>query len=193
LIEPIKLSENIIIKSGGNDKDNNLEFFFVNKLILRKDGGVLIFGENQKTIYRRSVYSGSRRFNVNDPGNYRNLTDYYHENLFILNINPDGTLAWDETLHKKQYSQDDGGYFSSYFVFKTPSRLRVLYNDEIKANSTMSEYVLDPLGHLERNSVLSTEYQNLRLRVKDAIQINNEEILIPSEKSGKINLVKIKF
>jgi hypothetical protein len=195
LIEPITISSNMFLKAQGkvnNDKPQ-LESFFINKLLLRKDGGVIIFGENQRTVYRRSVYSNNRQFGFRDPGSYRNLTDYYHENIIVLNINPDGTKAWEEILPKQQYSQDDGGYFSSYFVFTTPSRIRVLYSDEIKANSTMSEYVIDPLGHFERNSVLSTEYQDLRLRIKDATQISNSEIVVPSEKSGKINLVKIKF
>jgi len=83
--------------------------------------------------------------------------------------------------------------YSSFFIFKTPSRIRLLYNDEIKNSNTVSEYLIDPMGNFERRSVLSTEYQNLKLRFKDAIQTGTSSLIIPSEKSSKINLVRIDY
>ena len=96
-------------------------------------------------------------------------------------------------MYKKQFSQDDNAIYSSYFLYTTPSRIKLVYNDEIKTNNTVSEYVLDPLGNFERKSVLSTQYQNLKLRFRDAIQISPNEIIIPSESTNKINLVKIEY
>jgi len=83
--------------------------------------------------------------------------------------------------------------FSSYFLFKTPSRLRIIYNDEIKRNNTVSEYVMDPLGNFERNSLLSTEYQKLKLRFRDAVQTSSNTLLVPSERNFKLSLVKIEY
>ena len=68
-----------------------------------------------------------------------------------------------------------------------------MYNDEIKNNNTVSEYVLDPLGNTERKSVLSTEYQNLRLRFSQAIQTGSASLIVPSEKNWKMNMVKIEY
>ena len=65
---------------------------------------------------------------------------------------------------------------------KTPSRLKLVFNDEIKNNNTVSEYILDPLGRFNRNSLLSTDYQNLKIRFADAIQISSNEFLAPIEK-----------
>ena len=69
----------------------------------------------------------------------------------------------------------------------------MIYNDEIKSNNTVSEYVLDPLGNYKRTSVLSTEYQNLKLRFQDATQISSTELLVPSQKNYDLSLVKIDF
>jgi hypothetical protein len=123
----------------------------------------------------------------------RGFVDYYHEDLLILSMNKSGAEEWKKILFKKQFSQDDDGVFSSCFVFKTPSRIRLVYNDEIKTHNTVSEYVLDPAGNYERNSVLSTEYQNLKLRFRDAVQISPVSFIVPSEKNYKINMVRIDY
>ncbi len=193
-IKEYRLSEDIVKRVNGSAYNKRKDIFHYDftDLLFREDGGVMLIAEYSKIIYRRSSYGGRGRRFGNEMG-FRNLTDYYNENLLLFNIDPSDKISWETVLHKKQYSQDDGGFFSSYFAYITPSRIRLLYNDEIKANSTVSEYVLDPLGNFERNSVLSTEYQNLRLRIQDAIQISPNEIIVPSEKSNKLKLVKISF
>lgn len=136
---------------------------------------------------------------MSNPAQFHNgvpmsgYVDYYNENLIVLANYPDGNEQWKKVLYKKQFSQDDNSIYSSFFLFKTPSRLRLLYNDEIKSSNTVSEYLMDPLGNYERKSVLSTEYQNLKLRFRDAIQTSSTSIIVPSERSSKIYLVKIEY
>ncbi|MEZ5048500.1 MAG: hypothetical protein R2766_02490 [Saprospiraceae bacterium] len=193
-IIPIPISDQMLYLANGKpDKPEEvIKDYYIKDFFFREDGGVLLIFEYEKVVYRRANYAGTRFYGDNLLG-YSNMTDHYHENLILINLNPDLTQNWEKLLFKKQYSQDDDGYFSSICTFITPSRLRFLYNDEIKNFSTVSEYVLDPFGNVERNSVLSTEYQDLRLRINDALQLNNSEILVPSEKSGKLNLVKISY
>ena len=105
----------------------------------------------------------------------------------------EGLTDWHRVFYKKQFSQNDGGIFSSFFPFITPSRLRLIYNDEIKSNNTVSEYILDPQGNYKRTSVLSTEDQDLKLRFTDAEQISSTELIVPSQKNYELNLVKIDF
>ena len=119
--------------------------------------------------------------------------DYFFEDVVAISVHPDGQEHWRRVLFKKQFSQDDAAIFSSYFLMKTPSRLKLVFNDEIKNNNTVSEYILDPLGRFNRNSLLSTDYQNLKIRFADAIQISSNEFLAPSEKNRKLSLVKITY
>jgi len=172
-------------------KIKELENFIIKDVIVRNDGGVIIVSEMVKEFTRRSQMNTPGQFGDYFPP--RGFIDYYHEDLILLATYADGKEHWKKILFKKQFSQDDDGIYSSYFLFKTPSRLRLIYNDEIKNANTVSEYVLDPTGDAERKSVLSTEYQNLKLRFRDAIQIGSQSIIVPSEKSWKINLVKIDF
>jgi len=172
-------------------KAKEISDYRIKDILVRNDGGVIIISELVKEFTRRTQMIAPNQFGDYFPA--RGLVDYYHEDIILLSTFPDGKEHWRKILFKKQFSQDDNGIYSSYFVFKTPSRIRLIYNDEIKNSNTVSEYVFDPLGQFERKSVLSTDYQNLKLRFRDAIQIGPSNLLVPSEKNSKINLVRIDY
>ena len=162
----------------------------VQKVVLRRDGGILILGERVRTFER----TGARSVRATGPGGVRQyITDYYFEDLFVISVHPDGSEHWHKVLHKKQYSQDDNAIYSSFFLAKTPQALRLLFNDEIKAESTVSEYIIDGGGGTDRNSVFSTQDQALRLRFRDAVQVAANELVVPSERRSKLQLVRVRY
>lgn len=160
----------------------------VKQLIMRQDGGALLIVERSHQLQRGA--SAGRGF---WRDGMRLVIDYYFDDVFVLGFQPDGRPQWKTVLHKKQYSQDDEGTFSSYFLFLNSDKMRFLFNDEIKYENTCSEYVLSPRGDFDRNSLLTTVNQNLRLRFRDAIQLNAGECVIPSEFRNKLRLVLLKW
>ncbi|MBK8879713.1 MAG: hypothetical protein IPN74_14610 [Haliscomenobacter sp.] len=182
--------DDFVDRLAGKEQRNNrgLEEIEVRDLVLRNDGGLLIIGEENKNYYRRMTTAN--RSMVYDNMS-RSVVDYFYEDLFILAFYPDGNLHWNTILHKKQYSQDDEGVFSSYFLFKTPAFLRLIFNDEIKFENTVSEYVLRGTGQFDRNSILSTENLQLRLRFREGVQTSPERILVPSERRGRLRIARI--
>lgn len=168
-------------------KAKGLPEISVQEVVLRRDGGALLIGERNRMFERggnsRTYYDGINRF----------MVDYYFDDLLIASFHPDGELYWKTILHKKQYSQDDNGMYSSYFLFKTPSSLRFLFNDEIRHENTVSEYILTGRGNYDRNSVLSTENLDLRLRFRDALQTASNTLIVPSERRNRLKLVKMEF
>lgn len=173
-------------------KTNALNDLIIKDLVLRDDGGLLYFFESYKEFARRSTY---RNYSRRESALYGNQgwVDYYNEDIIIVSTHPDGKEHWKQVLHKKQFSQDDEAIFSSYYIFKTPSRIRLIYNDEIAKSNTISEYLLDPLGRYERRSLLNTEYENLRIRFNDALQLSSNSLVVPSQQSYNLNLVKISY
>jgi len=154
-----------------------MENFLISDVIWKNDGTPILVMEVSYDAYRRpgGVFSytseTSRRGQATNTGSW---SDHYRDDLLLISL-------------------DREGAFSSFYPFLTPSRLRIIYNDEIKTNSTVSEYILDGSGNYKRSSVLSTEYQELRLRFLDAEQISSTELLVPSQNSFNVNLVKIDF
>jgi len=155
----------------------------------RRDGGILLIGEQNKK-YERNI-SGGRPSLAGYGGRF--ITDYYFDDLFMISIHPDGKTHWESILYKRQYSQDDDAVFSSYLLLKTPTALRMLYNDEIKYENAVFEYVINGSGEVDRNAVLNTESQQLQLRIKDGIQVGANEVLIPSERKNRLKLVRVQF
>ncbi|HXR79670.1 MAG TPA: hypothetical protein VN763_02080, partial [Saprospiraceae bacterium] len=119
--------------------------------------------------------------------------DYYYEDMILFAVHPDGTEHWKEVLRKRQYSQDDDAIYSSFFLFKTPGELKFLFNDEIKQENTVGGYVVTGDGHVERRTVFNTDYQRLKLRFKDGMQLAYNECIVPSERNGRLSLVRIIF
>jgi len=174
-------------KTGRKVRNESIPNLVIQDVILRMDGGVILLAEERKE-YERSLYQGRRDFY-----SMRFAIDYYYEDLVLMAINPDGTNHWQKLLQKKQYSFDDDALYSSFFVFKNRSSVRLLYNDEIKNENTVSEYILTGGGQHERRSVLSTNRQDLKLQIRNSLQISPAELIVPSIKRNKLKLVKIDY
>ena len=177
---------------GKKKKQKVLDDLEIQDVVLRKDGGLIIISEIEREYSRRNPYNNYAR-STYDSYSRRGWVDYYNDDIIVTNIAPTGEVDWNKVLYKKQFSQDDDAIFSSFYIVKTPSRLRFIYNDEIKKNNTVSEYLMDPAGRVARNSLLSTEYQNMKLRFKDAVQISSNALIIPSERNYDLNLVRITY
>lgn len=165
-----------------------LENHQIKNIKLTNDGGVILLSEHNKVFSRRSPFQGYGNSGVGGA-----WTDHYLEEVVILSLSPELDIRWKSILLKKQFSQDDGGVYSSFFLFELPSRFKIIFNDDIKSNNMVSEFELYPSGKLIRKSLLSTEYQNLKIRFDGAIQTSNNTFLVPSEKSGKLKIVKVSY
>lgn len=174
-------------KDVGED-DKGVADVKVAHVILRQDGGAIMVAERTHEIMRGAA-SGRGFFR----DGMRMIVDHYFDDVIIAGFHADGQSHWKSVLHKKQYSQDDDGLFSSFFLMRNADRLRLFFNDEIKFENTCSEYVLSTDGLFDRNSLINTVNQNLRLRFRDALQINASECLVPSEFRGRLKLVLLRF
>jgi hypothetical protein len=173
-------------------KDNKgIPEIVVKEIILRRDGGIILIAESNKLLERATTNMSRGGFVGDDGRGY--IVDYHYEDMMVISIHPDGETHWETILPKRQYSQDDSAIYSSFFLLKTPSALRLLFNDEIKYENTVSEYVIRGNGEFDRNSVLSTFNQKIQLRFQDAVQIAANELLVPSERRSRLKLVKVAY
>lgn len=158
-------------------------------LVLSHSGGSLLLFEHTREMSRRPYFS------TIDPGlsTVARWYDFYFDDILAVSLDGKGTLLWERVLRKRQYSQDDDGIFSSFYTFRTAALLRLIFNDAVQSEGTVSEYLLKPNGDNIRKSVLNTSYKNLSLRFRDAISLDAQKLLVPSEHNGKLRLVRITF
>ena len=188
----LPFNEELLADVHGHEvnQSKGLSDFNVQKVALRQDGGIIVIAELNREFSRRSSPMMRRENSSFVRGGW---VDYYYEDLILFAIHPDGTEHWTEVLRKRQYSQDDDAMYSSFFLFKTPSRLRFLFNDEIKQENTVGGYEVTGTGHVERKTVFNTDYQRLKLRFKDGLQLAYNECIVPSERNGRLSLVRIVY
>ena len=169
------------------EADKGLTEAVIQEIILRRDGGILLVGEQAIHSERQTVGAGSLGSSIGHI-----YFDYYYDDLFVISIHPDGTTHWKTILHKKQYSYDDEAMYSSYFLLKTAKSLSFVFNDEIKYENTVSEYIVKGDGTYDRNSILNTKNKKLRLLFRRGLQVSSSEFIVPSEYRNKLSLVSIK-
>lgn len=178
---------NILIEKN-RQKNKGLTEVTVQEIVLRRDGGILLIGELAKEFLR----GGSSAAYYSRTG-VRPIVDYYFDDIFLVSLHPNGDIHWKNILHKKQYSQDDEAVYSSYFLAKTKSALRIIFNDEVKQENTVSEYIVRGNGEHDRNAVMNTQGKDLSIRFADGIQISANAFVAPSERRHKVKLVRIEF
>lgn len=166
----------------------------VQEIVHRRDGGVMAIIEQVKEVARQgnnfAAISGRPAFRGDG---FRFAMDYYYDNILAISMNAEGVIHWKSIFYKKQVSQDDGARFCSYFLLKTPTALKFLFNDEIERKTTVSEYVLNGNGESERHTIMNTEGQNINLRFRDAVQVAANEVIVPSDDRRRVKLVKIAY
>ena len=192
VVQHLPLDDDLVSEVHGREvpASKGISDFTVQQVALRQDGGAVIIAELNKEFSRRSSLPMRR-----DNGTFSRSgwVDYYYEDLIVFAVHPDGTPHWKKVLRKRQYSQDDDAIYSSFFLFKSPEKLRLLFNDEIKQENTVGGYEVTGTGYVERKTVYNTDYQRLKLRFRDGVQVASNECIVPSERNNRLNLVRILF
>ena len=183
---PPSLESKILAEES--DRQAGISDLVPKDLVFLEDGSVIVMNEISRRYQRRQP-SGV----FNEAAISGLYSDYHIEDVLLSHIDRNGELSWTKVLNKKQVSQDDFGRFSSFFIFKNRNALRLFYNDDISSNGTVSEYILTPYGDAERNSLVSTEDQQLRLVFSEAMQLSGTSFIVPSELNGRLKWVLVDY
>ncbi len=187
--EPFDATTFSLVEGKESKENKGILDINVTTLALRKDGGLLLVCEKNRHEERRI---NSPRTAMDRGGSYF-IYDHFYDNLLLLSFNPNGSTHWKTILNKRQYSQDDDGSYSSYFLYKSPAGLRFLFNDDVKDNTTVSEYVVNTAGEFDHNSLLNTRGKRLGLRFREAVQTAANEVIIPSEYGYKLSITRFRY
>lgn len=172
---------------------NELLNLSVSDVVVRHDGGVLLLGESlytsQQTVMRSAFDSFSNRM----PDQ---ITTYYNNDLVALSINPDGTEHWSRVIQKKQFSEDDGGYYSSFAVLNLKSGIHLIFNEEIRYDTKTTDCALDAVtGEYRMLSLPGNKQQtNVLPAPRYARQLWSNAVILPAfTNRNEFLLAKISF
>ncbi len=171
--------------------DNKGLFSFeISDIILRFDGGLVLVAESR---YKSVEEIQTPSFVPAAGPTFRTISVMYYNDVLMLSIGPDGENDWTEILRKKQISEDDDGYYSSYAMLNTADRLYLIYNQEIHSKADVNSMAIDPTGSAKRNYLFNTGDQNVVLVPRAGLQVSSTEIIIPSFRKNYLTLLKLSF
>jgi hypothetical protein len=153
------ISERKKDRLDNEDKKSELYQYSLDELILRNDGGALLVAE-QFYIREYQDYDNFNggigtfgRYGANTP--YRTVYVYHYNDIIVINISPDGTIEWASRIPKRQETENDGGWYSSYAMSIVRDKINFIYNDNGK-NFTSSEDDRKTIYNFNgRNSVIA--------------------------------------
>ena len=168
------------------DQKENRELvnYSIDRLIIRKDGGVALIAE--------SIYKTSRSYFDYYMQAYISHVYYHYGNIMVLSVNPDGNILWNNVISKDQNSVDDSGVFSSYFCAIIGGKLVSIYNKFADENSSVLMTNVDASGN-QKTDVLFNELEKVSIAAQSARQIDDETILLPAYKQDKFYIIRFSF
>lgn len=192
---------------------NAFNDFFIKNIILKKDGGFILTGEDHYTQSRSSPWNrfdylnnysslSSYNYYLYSPtgywyrprGFYSNTTQtrYYYDNIVVMDINKNGKLTWANVLHKTQFD-DETDNFLSYQIMNTGDELHFLFNELERRNQLIADQSITWDGKLKRNPTLKSLDKGFEFMPKYAKQVSAKQILIPCTLRNYICFAKIDY
>ncbi|MEO0311988.1 MAG: hypothetical protein RIQ89_1645 [Bacteroidota bacterium] len=165
-------------------RSDELIDYKIDKLIVRRDGGVVLIAENYKETITNSFDFFSQTYITNYV--------YYYGSIMLLNINPDGKFLWSHVINKDQQSQNDNGYLSSYATFLGKNAIKLMFNRNISSAGNIAYVDIDIKGN-KKVTAMNLNKEEIYLVPTGALQLNEDEIAMPILKENKLMLVKITY
>lgn len=184
--------------------------FFIKDVILKKDGGFLLTGEDYYTQSRANPWNrmdylygypySSYDYYYNpgfyNPYRYRgynnNQTRYYYDNVLIMSVSKSGQIEWTNVIHKSQYD-DETDKFLSFHLFNTGGDLHFLFNELDRRNRILNDQTIESGGKLIRNPTLKSLDRGYEFMPIYAKQVGAREIIIPCDYRNFICFSKIEY
>ena len=191
--------------------------FFIRQVILKKDGSMIITGEDYYTQSRGgspwnrldylygypytssynnyiSSYSTSSLFYQYRPRSSFGSTQtrYYYDNVVILDIDPQGKLVWSNVIHKSQFDDENDNYLS-LLILTTGGELHFLFNELDRKNELIADQSVTPDGKVIRNPTLKSLDKGYQFMPRYGKQVGAKQVVIPCTYRNYICFAKIEY
>ncbi len=188
----------LFVSDNKAEKGAELSNFDLDEIILREDGGAILIGEKYYITTHTSTNPTT--------GSTTTTTTYHYNDIIVININPDNSVAWATKIPKKQASSS--GYYLSYASHVKDDMIYLIFNDNEKnldeknpekiyaydgKNSYATLVSIQADGEWNKSALFSNKETGVIMRPIVSEQINNDELIIYAEKGKKYVVGKITF
>lgn len=187
-------------KKEAKGKNQELYGYDLDELILKKEGGFVLIGEQFYVTTYQDYNTNSRSYTTH----YR----YHFNDIIAVNVDEKGNIIWGEKIGKTQTSTDDYGHLLSYGLMVDNDKLHFIFNDNKKnvdydgngrpipmTNMNRSTLLvsLDKKGKESRQLLFTRDESESYAIPKVSRQISNDALIMYFQRGGKRRFAKIVF
>jgi hypothetical protein len=201
----------------GPDANLRIAFndYFINDIIIRKDGGYLLIGESMYTSTRGGTFNRWDYLGWNSPWN--SPLDYYYwspyyspwrypwnrwggsqpsryhaENILVLSFDNQENLQWSNVITKSQYD-DESDALVSYELMNTGGQLHFLFNLYERRTLLLNDHSIGADGKITRHPTLKNLERGVEFMPRYAKQISTQQTVVPCLYRNYLTFAKIEF
>ncbi len=189
----IAFDERLRNSTGMRSTKRALNDFQVRQLIVKNDGGFVMIAENYYQTTRNNYASGFGYYSWYYPTMSASVREYHYDDVVAMSYNGEGVREWYTFIRKNQYSQEDGGMFSSYALINTGGNIGLLYNDFNPVHSRVQLASLDADGKLAIHSLATQRRDEPDWLPRSGKQVASREMVVPCLRKRQICFAKIVF
>lgn len=190
--------------------------YFLQNIVMRKDGGFVIASESAYTssrggMYNRwdylygspfwspmsSYYYYSPFYNYYYPwGRYNSFNNpinrYFADNIAILSFDSTANMEWGNVIKKSQFD-DNTDNFIGYTTYNSGSEVHFIFNQAEKRTTLLNDQSIDAHGQITRNPTFRNLDKGYDFMPRYAKQLGARTLLAPCQYRNYICFAKIEF
>jgi len=182
-----------LLMAGANHRSHAFDNYQVRQLIVKKDGGFVLVSEIEYVAIRSNYTPGFGYYSFYSPYMTTLVHEYHYDDIMALSYNKDGSREWSTFIPKSQYSQEDGGMFSSYALLNSGGTLAFLYNDFNPNHSRIQLATLDPNGKTDVHSFTAEGNDYPDWLPRAGKQVDARVLVVPCFHKKQICFAKVVF
>lgn len=200
---------------GENSVKNAFNDFFLQNIIMRKDGGFLVTAEANYQTTRGNSFSrwdylnGSPFWSPSDYYMWRSygytapwwryygsgnsgVTRYFADNIAIISFNQNGEMEWSNVINKAQFD-DNTDNTLSYSMLVRGGEIHFLYNSSEKRVLLLTDQSITSSGELKRNPTLKNLDRGYDFMPRYGKQVSAGQMIVPCQYRNYICFAKVEF
>jgi hypothetical protein len=180
--------------SDSKRKRRLFDDFQIRHVIVKNDGGLVLVAEAYFVYTHYSYAPGFGYYSsYNSPYMAANVKEFHYNDILVLSYNGDGTKEWNAVIPKTQYSQEDGGLFSSFSLLNSGGTLAFLFNDFNSMHSRIQLATINNSGNLHINTFTAEGNEYPDWLPRTAKQIGSRTLIVPCLHKRQICFAKVVF
>ncbi len=189
----IPFDRELMMAAGVRHNSHPFDNYEVKQLIVKNDGGFVLISEIHFITMRSNYTPGFGYYSYYSPYMTTTVREYHYDDIMALAYDKDGTRVWSSFVPKNQYSQEDGGVFSSYSLLNTGGTLAFLFNDFNPQHSRIQLATIDAAGKSDTHSFTAEGNDYPDWLPRAGKQVAARELIVPCFHKKQICFAKVIF